>query len=139
MTATVVAPHRRADIQGLRGISMLLIVAFHTGISLPGGFVAVDVFIVISGFVITGLLLRELQSSGHVAFRKFYAQRFRRLIPALALVVTVVALLAIPLQSPFGTQQVTAATGIGAMLLVANFVITAVSGGYFDGPAKLKS
>jgi len=139
MTATVVPAHRRADIQGLRGISMLLIVAFHVGITMPGGFVAVDVFIVISGFVITGLLLRELEGKGRLAFRKFYAQRFRRLIPALALVVTVVALLAIPLQSPFGAQRVTAETGIGAMLISANVVITLVSGGYFDGPAKLNA
>ena len=131
--------HRRADIQGLRAIAVLLVVAFHAGLPVPGGFVGVDVFFVISGFVITGLLLREFGSTGRLDFRRFYTRRFRRLIPALALVVTVTALLAIPLQSPFGAQQVTAKTGIGSMLLVANAVIYQVSGGYFDGPAELNA
>ncbi|MBU6280558.1 MAG: acyltransferase, partial [Actinomycetales bacterium] len=141
MAATVpeAGAHRRADIQGLRAIAVLLVVAFHAGLPVPGGFVGVDVFFVISGFVITGLLLREFAGSGRLNFRRFYSRRFRRLIPALALVVTVTALLAIPLQSPFGAQQVTAKTGIGSMLLLANAVIYQVSGAYFDGPAELNA
>ena len=51
---------RRADIQGLRAVAVLLVVAFHAGLPVPGGFSGVDVFFAISGFVITGTLLREL-------------------------------------------------------------------------------
>jgi len=139
MSTQVAAAHRRADIQGLRAVAVVLVVAFHAGLPIPGGFLGVDVFFVISGFVITGLLLREFSSAGRLNLRRFYARRFRRLIPALALVVTATVLLAVPLQSPFGAQQVTAKTGIGAMLLVANAVIYQVSGGYFDGPAELNA
>lgn len=83
---------RRADIQGLRAVAVLLVVAYHAFPSLVrGGFVGVDVFFVISGYLITGLLLRELNASGRIRFGAFYARRLRRLLPA-ALTVTVVTL-----------------------------------------------
>lgn len=52
-------PARRRDVQGLRALAVALVVAFHTGLPLPGGFIGVDVFFVISGFVITGMLSAE--------------------------------------------------------------------------------
>ena len=55
----VVTDSRRLDIQGLRAVAVLVVVLFHAGLPLPGGFVGVDVFFVISGFVITGMLARE--------------------------------------------------------------------------------
>lgn len=83
---------RRGDIQGLRAVAVLLVVAYHAFPSLiHGGFVGVDVFFVISGFLITGLLLRELDASGTIKLGAFYARRLRRLLPA-ALTVTVVTL-----------------------------------------------
>ena len=123
--------HRRADIQGLRAIAVLLVVAFHAKLPVPGGFVGVDVFFVISGFVITAMLLREQTVRQRLSFRHFYLRRFLRLTPALALTVLVVAVLSLVLQNPFGAQQTTARTGIGAMLLAANFVIGHAAGDYF--------
>lgn len=127
----------RRDIQGLRAFAVLVVIAFHAGLPLPGGFVGVDVFFVISGFVITAMLRREWRATGSIRFRRFYARRFLRLTPALAVMVAIVMLLSIPLLSPFGTQQAAAQTGIGAMLLLANVVIARTSGGYFDPAAEL--
>ena len=126
---------RRPDIQGLRAVAVLLAVAFHAGLHVPGGFVGVDVFFVISGFVITGMIQREMSSTGRFRFGKFYLRRFKRLTPALALMVAVTMILTFLLLSPFGTQQQAAQTGIGAMLLVANFVIARSTGDYFAPPA----
>jgi peptidoglycan/LPS O-acetylase OafA/YrhL len=126
---------RRADIQGLRAIAVLLVVIYHAGLPLPGGFVGVDVFFVISGFVITAMLMREWADQGRVRFKRFYLRRFLRLTPALALMVTVVAGVSLLLQNPFGAQQTTARTGLGAMLLVANYVIAGATGDYFAADA----
>lgn len=73
----------RPDIEGLRALAIGLVLLYHAGIKVvPGGFVGVDVFFVISGFLITGMLLRELNSSGRIALATFYARRVRRLVPA---------------------------------------------------------
>jgi peptidoglycan/LPS O-acetylase OafA/YrhL len=83
----------RRDIQGLRAIAVLLVVLYHAGVpGIRGGYVGVDVFFVISGFLITGQLLREVDQTGRISFAGFYANRLRRLLPpaALVLVVTVV-------------------------------------------------
>lgn len=125
------APGRRRDIQGLRAIAVLLVVLFHAELPVPGGFVGVDVFFVISGFVITAMLMREWSQHGRIRFAHFYFRRFLRLTPALALVVVVVALASVFLQNPFGAQQTTARTGVGAMLLSANYVIGHAAGDYF--------
>ena len=78
-------PHR-ADIQGLRALAVLLVVLAHAGASfLPGGFVGVDVFFVLSGFLITGLLLAEARANGSVSLIDFYVRRARRILPAAAL------------------------------------------------------
>jgi peptidoglycan/LPS O-acetylase OafA/YrhL len=126
---------RRPDIQGLRAIAVLMVVAFHAGLPLPGGFVGVDLFFVISGFVITGMLLRERRATGRIRFGQFYLRRFKRLTPALALMVAVTMIISAAVLSPLGTQQTAAKTGIGAMLLVANVVIARTTGGYFDADA----
>ena len=125
--------HRRLDIQGLRGVAVVLVVAFHAGLPLPGGFVGVDIFFVISGFVITALLLRELGSSSRLDLRRFYARRARRLLPALALMLLVVAIAAMFLLSPLGSQQQSAKTGAAAATFSANLnLYRAKLGGYFD-------
>ena len=128
--------NRRADIQGLRAIAVLMVVVFHAGAPVPGGFVGVDVFFVISGFVITAMLHRELASTGRIAYRQFYLKRFKRLTPALALMLSVTMLISALVLSPLGPQQTAAETALGAMLLVANFVIASTTGGYFDAPAE---
>ncbi|GGB15469.1 acyltransferase [Flexivirga endophytica] len=75
---------QRPDIQGMRAIAVLLVVASHAEIKhiLAGGYIGVDVFFVVSGFLITGLLAREVRSTGRVSFAGFYAKRARRILPA---------------------------------------------------------
>ena len=78
----------RADIQGLRAVAVGLVVAYHAKVAgIPGGYVGVDVFYVISGFLITGLLLREVDRTGTVRLAAFYARRARRLLPAATVVI----------------------------------------------------
>ena len=84
----------RADLEGLRGVAVLLVVLFHAHLSLiKGGFAGVDIFYVLSGFFITGLLIRELDDHQRISLSDFYARRMRRLMPAafLVLVVTLIA------------------------------------------------
>ena len=81
------AHDRMLDIQGLRAVAVLLVIADHAGASwLGGGFVGVDVFFVISGYLITLLLLREVETRGGVRIGEFYARRARRILPAATLV-----------------------------------------------------
>jgi hypothetical protein len=101
---------RRTDIQGLRGVAVLLVVLYHGGFDVPGGFTGVDVFFVISGFVIAGLLLREFDGSGSIRLTHFYARRIRRLLPALAVMVALVAVAGV-LASPVDGQVIGAHTG----------------------------
>ncbi|GGO68999.1 acyltransferase family protein [Nocardioides deserti] len=90
-------PQRRGfrdDIQGVRALAVLAIMLYHAGLSpYPGGFVTLDVFFVVSGFLITHLLLKEVDRDGSVSLVKFYARRARRILPA-ASVVTVATLVA---------------------------------------------
>ena len=91
--------HFRGDVQGLRAIAVGLVIAGHvatyeTGSSwFSGGFVGVDVFFVLSGFLITSLMLREADRTGRISLGAFYARRARRILPAatIALVATVAA------------------------------------------------
>ena len=98
-------PGFRPDIEGLRAVAVLAVVLFHAAVpGVGGGFVGVDVFFVISGFLITGLLWREVSSTGTVRLRRFYGARARRLLPASAAVGVVTAIasafLLPPLQAP---------------------------------------
>ncbi|MEV1023217.1 acyltransferase family protein [Streptomyces sp. NPDC050264] len=78
---------RRADIQGLRAVAVTLVVLSHAGVrQFSGGYLGVDVFFVISGFLITSLLARELDRTGRVSLTRFYARRALRLLPASTLV-----------------------------------------------------
>jgi peptidoglycan/LPS O-acetylase OafA/YrhL len=130
------ASTRRADIQGLRALAVILVVSFHAGLPLPGGFVGVDVFFVISGFVITAMLMREWSKSNSISFKNFYLRRFQRLTPALIVMILVVLAVSAIFQSPFGFQQMTVVTAAGAVLLVANFAIGVTTGGYFGNDAE---
>src|SRR4249920_3018042 len=90
-------PGRRANyrphLDGLRALAVYLVVAYHAGIgALSGGFIGVDVFFVLSGYLVTLLLLRDLEVAERVRPARFYARRYRRLLPAafVALVATAV-------------------------------------------------
>lgn len=81
------------EIQGLRALAVVLVLIFHIWPDvLTGGFVGVDVFFVISGYLITGVLLRQVQRDGHIKFGEFYVRRARRLMPAATVVLVAVAL-----------------------------------------------
>src|SRR5690606_32427566 len=83
----------RPDIEGLRAVAIGLVLLYHSSIRwVPGGFIGVDVFFVISGFLITGLLIREIERTGRVSLSKFWARRAKRLLPASALTLVVTAL-----------------------------------------------
>jgi peptidoglycan/LPS O-acetylase OafA/YrhL len=83
----------RPDIEGLRAVAVLTVVVYHAGLGFPGGYVGVDVFFVISGFLITRQLVKNIEAHGVAALPVFYAHRVRRLLPGAAVVVvaTVVA------------------------------------------------
>jgi len=122
----------REDIQGLRALAVLLVIFFHLGIPVPGGFIGVDVFFVISGFVITAMLEREWLKHDRISIRRFFVRRFWRLTPALATVVAVTMVVGAAILSAYGPQRLMVLTGIGAMFLSANAVIAKFTGGYFD-------
>jgi peptidoglycan/LPS O-acetylase OafA/YrhL len=127
----------RADIQVLRGLAVLLVVLYHAEVVFPGGYIGVDVFFVISGFVIGRILFHELITTDRLSFRAFYARRFRRLLPALALMLIVVVLVA-PLLAPIGAAGVTNPTAAASALFSANFYLYAQDvGGYFATASTL--
>ena len=98
----------RPDIQGLRAVAVLLVVLYHAHVpGITGGYVGVDVFFVISGFLITGGLLRQIERTGRISFRKFYAGRFQRLAVPAAVVVVVTLLAARVWDSVFQVRAVT--------------------------------
>lgn len=96
-----------------------------------------DIFFVISGYVITQSLLRAGADSGRRKLAAFYWRRFKRLTPALAVTVSATMVFSLAVMSPGSTLALTAETGVGAMLLFANVVISRSTwGGYFDAPAE---
>ena len=115
------AEYFRGDIQGLRGIAVLLVVIYHTGVALPGGYIGVDIFFVISGFVITQLLLRETSATGTISLKSFYERRIKRILPAVAFAIIGTLFLSIFALSPFGEQQQVAQTARASSFFAANF------------------
>ena len=127
MSATKTAPGEgccafRPDIEGLRAIAILAVVIYHAGIpGFAGGFVGVDVFFVLSGFLITGILVRELTQTGTVHLGRFWARRMRRLLPAAFLVLAATGLASAIWLPP--AERGAAAQGIAASTLYgANWV-----------------
>lgn len=110
----------RPDIEGLRGISILLVILFHAGFPwATGGFIGVDVFFVISGFLITGKLWRESQGAGGLNITSFYAWRIRRLLPAALVAVGLITLVGLLLAAPLNRSEM-AADGAASALSLAN-------------------
>ncbi|WP_314505784.1 acyltransferase family protein [uncultured Microbacterium sp.] len=125
-------PARYAGLDGMRAIAVALVVIYHLfpGSAVQGGFIGVDVFFVISGFLITTLLLRETATTGRIALGAFWQRRARRLLPALAAVVTVCATAAW-----FVGGDVLVRLGeqvLGAATFSYNWISIAGGGGYFS-------
>ena len=126
----------RPDIEGLRAVAVLAVLLFHAGLpAFPGGYVGVDVFFVISGFLITGLLVRDLDS-GRIDLIRFYAQRARRLLPALLLVLVAVVAAAVVLFRPIRTAAV-AQDVLAAATYVINWKFAFAATDYFAESAQV--
>jgi peptidoglycan/LPS O-acetylase OafA/YrhL len=111
----------RPDIEGLRAVAVLAVVLFHFYVpGAGGGFIGVDVFFVISGFLITGLLWREVSTDGTVRLRRFYGARARRLLPASAAVGVVIVIAWAVLSPPLTARRVIG-DGIASALYVGNY------------------
>jgi peptidoglycan/LPS O-acetylase OafA/YrhL len=123
----------RPDVEGLRALAVVVVVAFHLGVGgVSGGFVGVDVFFVLSGFLITRLLVKELSNTGRISLRSFWARRARRLLPASTLVIVVTVLASRWALSPLQLRSV-AVDAIASALFVVNFVFAHRLGDYFGG------
>ena len=97
----------RPDVEGLRAVAVVAVLLYHAGLSfVPGGYVGVDVFFVISGFLITGLLLREIEKTDTLSIMRFYSRRAKRLLPMTVVVLGTVALLSWLLFSPVRMDKV---------------------------------
>ena len=121
----------RSEIQGLRAVAIILVVLYHTGVLFNSGFIGVDVFFVISGYVIAASLRRELGSGENISIAGFYARRVRRLLPALALMLGTVLFLSTWLSSISSRVQ-TVRTGFFATFSSSNlFLYRFRPDGYF--------
>lgn len=120
-------------IDGLRAIAVLAVVAYHAGL-IPSGFVGVDVFFAISGYLITRLLADELRDTGRIDFVHFYARRAKRILPAALLVVAVVLAVSATILPSGGAEVAESATAAG--LFGANFYFQAATGGYWAAPSQ---
>jgi len=118
-------------LDGLRALGLLLIMGFHFGIHvMPGGFVGVDVFYVLSGYLITGLLLGEWARAARIKLGAFWLRRARRLLPAL-LVVLVVVTLVVRFAYPAGLYPDLRMADLSALFYFSNWWQIAASGNYF--------
>ena len=121
----------RPDVQGLRALAVAAVVLDHAGVAnVSGGYVGVDVFFVLSGFLITGLLVREVERDGRVALGAFYARRARRILPAATVVlVAVVAFAALELS--YRAVGLITADAQWAAAFLANVHFSAIGTDYF--------
>src|SRR6202021_608158 len=124
----------RADIDGLRAIAVLIVVFYHLKIlKVWGGFIGVDVFFVISGFLISSVILKEIEES-RFSLSSFYQRRIRRIIPALVVMMSVTVIAACFFLLPSELEDF-AKSLLAASLSVSNFFFWLHSG-YFDAPAS---
>ena len=126
----------RPDIDGLRAVAVLLVVFFHANLCFPGGYVGVDVFFVISGYLITGLILKE-QSANKFSLANFWVRRIRRIIPAASVLTAATLIAGCVLLLP-GDLVELAESAISQQLMLSNIYFWK-STSYFDGPAETKA
>lgn len=136
-TRSAPRPAFRADLEGLRAVAVALVVADHLAGAPAGGFVGVDVFFVLSGFLITTLLLREADRTGTVSLHDFYVRRARRILPAAVLVVLVTVVVSAVVFLHNRTLQVVW-DAVASLLFVQNWHLIRASTSYFadDGSSS---
>ena len=128
--------HYRPDIDGLRAFAILPVLLYHAGVpGFSGGFIGVDIFFVISGFLITSILVREFQSNSY-SIGDFYERRIRRIFPAL-LVVVLAVLLVGPLVLLPSQLEVLPREVLASLFFIANIVLWR-DAGYFAPDAEAK-
>ena len=134
------ARHRPA-LDGVRALAVAGVVTYHVGaLWLPGGFLGVDLFFVLSGFLITGILIDQIDRDGRIAFATFFARRARRLLPALYLLLIVVCAWAAFVAVPAAIGDLRGAA-LAALFYVANWFFIATGQSYFAdmlGPSPLE-
>ena len=123
----------RADVDGLRAVAILGVILFHANLGVPGGFAGVDVFFVISGFLITRIVTSEI-TAGSFSLLRFWERRARRILPALAVVVVACLVAGYFLLLPFGFE-VLGQTALSVVLLSSNFFFWKTNN-YFSPDAK---
>lgn len=130
--AQIEPPIYRPEIDGLRAIAVLGVVFFHAGFGPPAGFVGVDVFFVISGYLMTLLLETEWTVQGHIDPWAFFARRIRRLFPMLITVVLATSVATCFLLSPYEELEASLQSAASSLVFAANIFFQLHSGGYFD-------
>ncbi len=122
----------RPVLDGLRGVAVAMVVVYHLRPgALPGGFIGVDVFFVLSGYLITSLLLIEADQTGRIDLRRFVGRRARRLVPAMLMLVATMALYGATWANPFELQRLRA-HGVATVLSFANWRFVAEGVTYTD-------
>jgi peptidoglycan/LPS O-acetylase OafA/YrhL len=130
------SPDRRSEagyrpaLDGVRAVAVLAVIAYHVGWRVPGGFLGVDVFFVLSGYLITGLLLREKTESGRIRLGEFWLRRARRLLPAVVLLLIVCAVITRE-SAPIGTLLARRADMLSTLFYFANWHFIDTSQTYF--------
>lgn len=122
----------RPEIDGLRAIAVLSVVLNHAGFWPPSGFVGVDIFFVISGYLITSLIYKEWKRTNNVVLFDFYARRVRRLFAALVVVICATVVASVYALSPYGEIKHATYSAAAAFLLSSNIFFNITTGGYFD-------
>ena len=125
----------RPEIDGLRALAVVPVVMFHLGLGFPGGFVGVDVFFVISGFLITGIIRRGLENETF-SLAEFWERRIRRIFPAVFVVVAATLAVGYWLLLPNELEEL-GKSSVAQALLLANVYFWRDTG-YFAGPAEFK-
>ena len=121
----------RPDIQGLRAVAVALVILAHAGVAgFAGGYVGVDVFFVLSGYLITGLLLEERVATGTIRYGEFLARRLRRLLPAMLAMLLVVLIVSTIVLTPFEMRQQSRSFPYAAAW-ISNFFFSFAERGYF--------
>lgn len=129
-------PTYRPEIDGLRAIAVLSVVLYHAGLGPASGFVGVDIFFVISGYLITSLIYRESRETGRIDLFAFYARRVKRILPALLFVLLVTVATSMIVLSPYGEKRELARSTAAALGFIGNLYFQTRTGGYFDSIAN---